>query len=316
MADTTTTNISLTKPEVGASTDSWGTKINTDLDTIDAIFKADGTGTSVGAHVGSGKVLKIGGHIDTDSSTALTLKTVGTTAVTVDTSQNVGIGTSSPAAKLDVSGNLLFSAASPQIQFNGGGPIIRLPSANTLAFLSDSSNERMRIDSNGRLQFNTTSAKYSAIFTLVKGANSYNITSSVSSTASSGHMVFENNNADAVGSIFTAGSSTSYNTTSDYRLKENVAPIVGALNTVSRLKPVTYTWKSTGESSQGFIAHELQEVCPDCVTGEKDAVDDEGNPVYQGIDVSFLVGTLTAAIKEQQALITTLTERITALEQA
>jgi hypothetical protein len=205
------------------------------------------------------------------------------------------------SASTGISGNL-YSMQIVNDTANANAFEMYTTGASPLVF-GTSSTERVRIDGSGRLQFNTTSVKYSSLFTLVKGGNAYNITSSVSGTNSQGHMVFENNNADAVGTIFTAGSSTSYNTTSDYRLKENVTPMVGALNTVSRLKPVTYTWKSTGESSQGFIAHELQEVCPDCVTGEKDAVDDEGNPVYQGIDVSFLVGTLTAAIQEQQAII-------------
>ena len=80
------------------------------------------------------------------------------------------------------------------------------------------------------------------------------------------------------------------------------------------LKPVTYKWNIDGSSSQGFIAHELAEVVPDCVSGEKDAVDADGNIKPQGIDTSFLVATLTAAIQEQQALITSLTDRIAALE--
>ena len=86
----------------------------------------------------------------------------------------------------------------------------------------------------------------------------------------------------------------------------------GALAGISALKPVAYKWNVDDATGEGFIAHELAEVCPNAVSGKKDAVDDEGKPKYQGIDTSFLVATLTAAIQEQQALIETLKARLDA----
>jgi len=129
-------------------------------------------------------------------------------------------------------------------------------------------------------------------------------------------------NGTQIGDISQATTSTvAYNTSSDYRLKENIQPMTSALEKVALLKPCTYTWKTDGASGQGFIAHELQEVVPDCVTGAKDAIetytDEDGNeqtrPKYQGVDTSFLVATLTAAIQELKAINDTQAETINAL---
>jgi hypothetical protein len=97
--------------------------------------------------------------------------------------------------------------------------------------------------------------------------------------------------------------SVSYNTSSDYRMKQDVQNMTGALSRVMALRPVTWMWKEEfgAKEGEGFIAHELQAVCPAAVSGEKDAVDDEGKPKYQGVDTSFLVATLTAAIQELKA---------------
>lgn len=103
------------------------------------------------------------------------------------------------------------------------------------------------------------------------------------------------------GAISVGLNTTTYATSSDYRLKDNVSPLIGALDKVSKLNPVTYTWKNTDIASQGFIAHELQTIIPEAVIGKKDDVDSDGNPIYQGIDTSFLVATLTAAVQELKA---------------
>lgn len=108
----------------------------------------------------------------------------------------------------------------------------------------------------------------------------------------------------AVGSI-TRSSSTgvSYNTSSDYRLKENVTPINNATNRVKELNPCRFNFKGEQRIVDGFLAHEAQQVVPESVVGDKDAVDDEGNPMYQGIDQSKIVPLLTAALQEAIARI-------------
>ena len=174
-------------------------------------------------------------------------------------------------------------------------------STNALEIATNGS-ERARIDSSGNLLVGSTSNTSSAAKLRVYQSDTGNpsFTSEKTTTAVSNHVLWYNPNG-AVGAIGTNGSTTYYNTSSDYRLKENIEPMTGALAKVDALKPVIYTWKTDGSSGQGFIAHELAEVVPDAVTGAKDAIDEDGNPVYQGIDTSFLVATLTAAIQELNA---------------
>ena len=129
-------------------------------------------------------------------------------------------------------------------------------------------------------------------------------------------IFFANASNAIVGQVTVNSASTAYVTSSDYRLKNTIAPMTGALAKVALLKPCTYKWNVDESDGDGFIAHELQAIVPDAVVGEKDALNEDGSIKPQGIDTSFLVATLTAAIQEQQALITQLTARITALEGA
>jgi hypothetical protein len=245
----------------------------------------------------------------------------GAESMRLDSSGNVGVGTTSPGTKLDVAGNLRFSAANPVIELNNGGAQIYSTVANTLQFASGggigSPTERARIDTSGRLLLNTNTAFAAGHNVQIGSTGDLDIGTSYR-VFSNGNwaIAFNNASTSVVGQIVINAGSVSYNSSSDYRLKHDIQPMTGALAKVQQLKPVTYKWNIDDSESQGFIAHELQEVVPDCVTGEKDAVDAEGNPQYQGIDTSFLVATLTAAIQEQQALIQTLTARVAALEGA
>ena len=296
------------------------------------------------------------------ASTALTLQSAGTTAVTVDTSQNVGIGTSSPSQKLHVNGGALvkndsgfvrvdnaagtgFPFMNPSGYYVDGGWQARIYASgvgNNQSMLFDTvGTERMRVDTSGNLLVGTTNNPTSSRLNVagrvmaannnvnasagneyfyINGGDRYIVTHGTSLSGAAVHFYFQNPNGD-VGNIQTNGSSTAYNTSSDYRLKENIAPMTGALAKVSALKPVIYNWKVDNSVGEGFIAHELAEVVPQCVSGKKDAINEKGKPIYQSVDTSFLVATLTAAIQELKAIndtqaetINALTARIVALE--
>jgi Chaperone of endosialidase len=289
----------------------------------------------------------------------LTFGRIGTSEyMRIDSSGNVGIGTSSPSYKLQVatipiavsqSGSVLFGANDQYgtrintSSTSGGSPYSQIMAAKDnngwLAFTTGASDtERMRIDSSGNVLVGTTSSpsgsnNFRAANRAEFGWNYYNFSSndyvitvaygttvtqgiSMGTSATSGTNLAIRfiQNGGTVGHIDTTNTATAYVTSSDYRLKDNVVLMTGALDKIAQLKPVTYTWKVDGSAGQGFIAHELQEIVPDCVTGEKDAVDKEGKPVYQGVDTSFLVATLTASIQELKSIVDAQAERIAVLE--
>jgi hypothetical protein len=240
----------------------------------------------------------------------------------INSSGNVGIGTSSPSGKLDVRGASYFGTPNTFIIGDDGGSdgaFFNETASLPMRFLTAGS-ERMRIDSSGHVLVGTTSSDGTAVGVRLFGTNQVQASKSgdwsfrMGRRDSTGIITEVYYNSTRVGDIATNGTGTTYNSASDYRLKENVQPMVGALARVGALKPVTFTWKSTSTNDEGFLAHELQAVVPQAVRGEKDEVDADGKPVYQSIDTSVLVATLTAAIQEQQALITSLTARIAALE--
>lgn len=127
-------------------------------------------------------------------------------------------------------------------------------------------------------------------------------------------MIFHNSSNTPVGSIFCNGSSTTYVTSSDYRLKENIADLTGAIDRVKTLAPKRFNFTADPDTTvDGFLAHEVTAV-PEAVVGTHNQVDDDDNPVYQGIDQSKLVPLLTAALQEAIAKIETLETKVAALE--
>ena len=223
--------------------------------------------------------------------------TNNTERMRIDSSGNVGIGTSSPFGLLTAKGS------NGQLTLNNGGSAggMRISvfnnagNANGYLAFEGYSSEYGRFDSSGNLLVGGTA-----------NPNSGKIASNVANSAR--FMSFVNNsNSAEIGSIQNnSGTSVLYNVTSDYRLKSNVSLIEDAIQTISKLNPVTYTWIQSNTNDAGFLAHEFQSVIPNYVVGEKDAVNEHGNPIYQQMDSSGVIPFLVKAIQELNAKVTAL----------
>jgi len=258
----------------------------------------------------------------------------GAERMRVDASGNVGIGTASPSNGGVLGGKSLHISATGET----AGVRVENTSATISGYLVTASGdnshvlfgtgakplityvnsaEAMRIDSSGNLLVANTAPLGSEKFNITfDGSADWGcvLENSNSGTSANSCIRFYRNGTNT-GAITHTGTTTAYNTTSDYRLKENITPVQGAADIVKAMRPCTYTFKADSTDwHDGFLAHELQELHPRAVVGEKDAVDEEGNPEYQGVDYSKLTPILTAALQEALNKIDALETRLTALE--
>jgi len=302
----------------------------------------DGTNFLI-QETGSGNLLIDGTNISFRSAAAENyISCVADGAVSLYYDNAIKIATS--ASGIDVTGKATLTSG--ELTFSGsisdpnGAAYIWRPADNTLAF-GTANEERMRIDSSGNVMVggtNTNPIGNHVSEAIINGANGTGIHRDggtpfkLGTDGNRAIAIFHINGAD-VGSIDVSGSSTSYTTSSDYRLKTDAQPMTNATARVLALKPVNFEWISDGTRVDGFLAHEAQAVVPEAVTGTKDAMmdeeyevtpavlDDDGNetksavmgtrsvPDMQGIDQSKLVPLLVAALQDALA-------RITALENA
>jgi hypothetical protein len=246
---------------------------------------------------------------------------------------NVGIGTASPGQALDVYRDT--SVASYVVARNGSGVQVAMGVAgDNGSLIGTLSNHNLRIVTNGAVVATITSG---GALQMSNNATTF----SIGSISGQNRIQWDSTEFAFLNTAnsYTALGASAFNTRSDYRLKENVAPVQDALSKITSLKPCTFNFIAEPEKEVvGFIAHEVQEVFPQAISGEKDGfrieqvevspaeLDEEGNvitesvieekevPVYQGIDHSKLVPLLVAAIQEQQEQIKSLTEQVEALK--
>lgn len=195
------------------------------------------------------------------------------------------------------------SETSPSMSFSTDEDTgIYLRSPNVIGF-STFGTTKMILDDDGWLLIGTTSGTYtnSGSFIFRPGIGQelgkLIINHSTTNSVNSSYLEFAYNGA-IIGRVAQNGTSlTQYITSSDYRLKKEVKPIDDAITRIMSIKPCKYKWKENDADGEGFIAHELQEHFPNAVNGSKDAIDENGNPIYQGVDSSFLVPALVSIVQ-------------------
>ena len=211
-----------------------------------------------------------------------------------------------------------------RMYFNSGNIVFENAGSGT-AGNSVTFSERMRIDSSGNVNVGRTVATTSntvGCSLLPDGSiiieRDNNQLMSLNRLNGNGTLIlFARGAGNNVGSIVGNTSSVSYNTSSDYRLKENVVEVTDGINRVKLLKPSRFNFIADPDKTvDGFLAHEVSDVVPEAIHGTKDQVDAKGNPEYQGIDQSKLVPLLTAALQEAITKIESLEARVASLESA
>jgi Chaperone of endosialidase len=265
------------------------------------------------------------GFVVTSNTTGTLVLQTGdtpTTAVTIDGSQNVGIGTSSPASKLHVS-NVVTSGASGggdgsfvlkrasdgltvgSLSVDSANSLVNLYTAYSFLTFSNSAGEAFRVDGSKNLLVGQTSAGSQNLnsFSLQPSIGQF-VQNHVSGTGSGNYysgFYYNNTNIGSISQNGTTG--VLYNLTSDYRLKNDQQPLTGAKEFVMALQPKKWQWRDGSGEGVGFVAHEFMEVAKYSGQGEKDAVDDEGKPVYQSIQPSSseVMANLVSFIQELKA---------------
>jgi len=293
------------------------------------------------------------------------------TAITIDANDNVGIGVTPEAhytiydcLDIGLSGGLYSNKSGTNLTALTNNAYINASGADWIYKETDEAN--LFRQTNGQFQFYVapsgtagTAITYTTAMTIENsayinfgtfsssgasigkefggGVQAYVTKTSANSTNNRDHYLFYNPNGN-VGKISTSASATSYATSSDYRLKENVVPMSGSIDRLKALKPSNFNFiVDPLNTVDGFLAHEAQSIVPECVSGEKDAMMDEeyevtpavmdgetvvteavmgtrSVPDYQGIDQSKLVPLLVASLQEAVAKIEALEARVTALE--